>query len=302
MSDDRINDMLNGFQFRREATHPYYREAEELKAEDAADDDRRLTEVARAFHKSLGPSAPSMAEFDYKRMIMAGIDPEYDASGNVLMPAMFYKAGAQPAESLPTEARIMQGAASIAGDVAHGVAQGAIETGEFLAKAGNQMAGQVNPLARIGQADREQRIDSSMDNVENPIDKPDSLAGGLISGIAQFMSIGGPVAGVMKKAGAGAVKRGLVSGASADVAAFDPEDGNLSNMLVEIGEENPDHAGLNNEFIRWLSVDDNDSDFEGRLKAALEGAGIGLAFEGVLKAAVSMKQARKASQVAEAAE
>ena len=101
--------------------------------------------------------------------------------------------------------------------------------------------------------------------------KPETLAGNMTEGVSRFLTgFAGP-AKFLKGAGlAGtstkALSRGLIAGAVADLTVFDPNEGRLSDMLVEF-----DSPVLNNAVTKYLATDKEDGEFEGRLKNVLEG-------------------------------
>ena len=65
------------------------------------------------------------------------------------------------------------------------------------------------------------------------------------------------------------------AGAIADVTVFDGHEQRLSNMIQMVPE-------LQNPVTEFLAADEEDSELLGRLKAALEGAGLGVAVDGVM--------------------
>jgi len=105
--------------------------------------------------------------------------------------------------------------------------------------------------------------------------KPETLAGNMTEGISRFITgFAGP-AKFLKGAGLGgtAVKstlRGLGAGAVADLTVFDPNEGRLSDMLVEFNS-----PVLNNAVTQYLATDENDTEMAGRLKNVLEGMALG---------------------------
>jgi len=62
----------------------------------------------------------------------------------------------------------------------------------------------------------------------------------------------------------------MTAGAVADLTVFDPNEGRLSDMLVEF-----DSPVLNNAVTQYLATDEDDTEMEGRLKNVLEGMLIG---------------------------
>jgi len=107
-----------------------------------------------------------------------------------------------------------------------------------------------------------------------------------------------PAAKGLKVAGmAGAAARGLVGGAVADAVVMDPHQARLATMLNEVPVLKaivPDYMADNNP--------ENESAWEGRMKNAIEGMGIGLAAEGVLKLVKAYKVSSVAAKAAKATE
>lgn len=131
--------------------------------------------------------------------------------------------------------------------------------------------------------------------------KPETFGGKAAKEILQWAT---PFAGALKAANT--VKkatthvqqavRGMQAGAVADVSSFNPDNGNVSRMLVDLGEKYP---ALKNPLTEFLATDESNTDAENRLLAALEGAGLGAAVEGVfglIKGGRVYTQSRKASK------
>ena len=85
----------------------------------------------------------------------------------------------------------------------------------------------------------------------------------------------------------------MTAGAVADLTVFDPDEGRLSDMLVEFNS-----PLLNNAVTQYLATDEDDTEMEGRLKNVLEGIVIGGPLE-ILKGAVKGTQALRASKTSE---
>lgn len=157
----------------------------------------------------------------------------------------------------------------------------------------------------------------------NPLGTSTSWSGSIVSGISQvatgFLAAGGVLgaaskipgavgatAGWLGGAGGGAMavaRGGAVKGAIADFTAFEANSGRLSDLLVQA-----DNPALNNAFTQFMATDMSDSELEGRLKNALEGGFIGVAFEGIIagvkgsmKAVKEMKRLRAAGKSEEEA-
>ena len=129
--------------------------------------------------------------------------------------------------------------------------------------------------------------------------KPKTLAGNVTEGVSRFL--GGYFLPSRFLKGAGLVGgfgvtalRGLTAGAVADLTVFDPNEGRLSDMLVEF-----DSPVLNNAVTQYLATDVEDTEMEGRLKNVLEGMIIGGVAEGVLFGIKAFKKAKATQNIDE---
>jgi hypothetical protein len=123
--------------------------------------------------------------------------------------------------------------------------------------------------------------------------KPETLAGNMTEGISRFLTGYAGPAKFLKGAGlAGtsvkATSRALVGGAVADLTVFDPNEGRLSDMLIEF-----DSPVLNNAVTQYLATDKNDGEMEGRLKNVLEGMALGGIAESIFYGIKGFKQMKK---------
>ena len=105
--------------------------------------------------------------------------------------------------------------------------------------------------------------------------KPKTAVGNITEGMARFITgMVGPnkffkavgLTGTVAKTGA----RGLGSGAVSDLTVFDPNEGRLSDMLIEFNS-----PVLNNAVTQYLATDENDTEMEGRLKNVVDGMAFG---------------------------
>ncbi len=105
--------------------------------------------------------------------------------------------------------------------------------------------------------------------------KPKTLAGNMTEGVSRFVTgFAGP-AKFLKGAGLTGTtlknySKAFGAGAIADLTVFDPNEGRLSDMLVEFNS-----PVLNNAVTQYLATDENDTEMEGRLKNVLEGMFLG---------------------------
>jgi len=87
--------------------------------------------------------------------------------------------------------------------------------------------------------------------------------------------------------------RGLAAGGVSDLTVFDPNEGRLSDMLVQF-----DSPVLNNAVTQYLATDEDDTEMEGRVKNVLEGMLIGGPLE-ILFGLKAFKKAKKTKDFAE---
>ena len=127
-----------------------------------------------------------------------------------------------------------------------------------------------------------------------------TFAGGIVEGGTQFLSGFIPIFGAASKAGqlakAGtfaqkALQNNMVKSAYAgvltDFTVFSEQEQRLSNLIQE-------HPALANPVTEFLAADEDDSVLEGRLKNALEGLGLGLITDGMVRGIKAIRNTRKA--------
>ena len=86
---------------------------------------------------------------------------------------------------------------------------------------------------------------------------------------------------------AGRVGKAALTGFAAEQLAFSPDEERLSNLIQEYAP---------NQFTEYLMADEDDTATEGRLKMALEGAGLGLTLDAVFLGARSIKNKFKKAE------
>ena len=114
-------------------------------------------------------------------------------------------------------------------------------------------------------------------------DDASTVTGGLVRSTAQFLTAFVPALKGMKAVG---LARGgstlfageMAAGAIADAIAFDPFEDRLSTYLNTV----PGLSAIVPDYLADTSPD-NQTEWEGRLKNAIEGAGLGLAAEGLIR-------------------
>ena len=116
-------------------------------------------------------------------------------------------------------------------------------------------------------------------------DEADTVTGGFIKSTSQFLTGFLPAAKGLKAVGlAGQTAKGvaassLAAGAIADAVVFDPYEDRLSTYLNSV----PALEGLVPDYLADNDPENN-SAWEGRMKNAIEGAGLGLMADGLLRA------------------
>lgn len=126
-----------------------------------------------------------------------------------------------------------------------------------------------------------------------------TTTGGLIRGVAQFLTGWIPMTRALKGVGpatkTAAWVKSALAGAGVDFAAFDPHEESLSNLIEQFPE-------LQNPITEFLQSDPSDTEIEGRFKKAVEGLGLGVLSDGFFSAMKAMRAARVAKMQSKAAQ
>tara|TARA_R110002020_G_scaffold132738_4_gene296316 strand:+ start:2021 stop:5530 length:3510 start_codon:yes stop_codon:yes gene_type:complete len=100
--------------------------------------------------------------------------------------------------------------------------------------------------------------------------QPETTAGKVTEGITRFVTgFAGP-AKFLKGYNRLGRSRAYIAGGIADLTVFDPNEGRLSDMLIEV-----DSPVFNNAVTQYLATNEHDTEMEGRLKNVLEGIFLG---------------------------
>lgn len=103
-----------------------------------------------------------------------------------------------------------------------------------------------------------------------------TTAGSIVENTAEFLTGFIPVFGQLGKVGTiGNFARGLIAGAAADFTVFDGQSERLSNLVQS-------HPALANPVTEFLQANPDDNEVVGRLKNAIEGAGLGALADGLV--------------------
>src|SRR5690606_26777308 len=126
------------------------------------------------------------------------------------------------------------------------------------------------------------------------VPKPDTVTGGLVRGVAQwlagFLGPGAAATKGMQAAGTAArAGKAALQGAIADFTAFDGQEKRLSDLIQE-------YPALQNPVNEYLASNEDDGFIEGRFKNAVEGLGLGVMTEGMLMGLKAVRAARIAKR------
>lgn len=122
---------------------------------------------------------------------------------------------------------------------------------------------------------------------------PKTVTGGMVKGIAQFLTGMKGAGNLMKTAGIPQAGYAVAAakGAAANFAVFDPHQQRLSNLIEQF-------PALKNPVTAYLASSPSDGEAEGRFKNALEGLGLGLLTDGFFKGVKLLREASHAKLVA----
>lgn len=126
------------------------------------------------------------------------------------------------------------------------------------------------------------------------VPKGESTTGDVVRSVTQFLvGFAGPgklaVSRLSPTTSAGVVGRSAAQGAVADFSAFNEHEERLANLIQEV-------PALRNPVTEYLSSSQDDGFIEGRLKNSLEGLGLGVATEGMIRGLKAMRAARIAKR------
>lgn len=189
------------------------------------------------------------------------------------------------------------------GDIGMAIPRGIAGAAEGVLELGNVIPGvEYDIAANLGMGESESIGGSAIEGITQ------FLAGFAAPGIGGLAWAGriGKIAGMSSKVQAAALNahraknnltalalsRGSVNaikygtaGAIADFSVFDGHEHRLSNLIQSI-------PGLENPVSEFFAASEDDSELEGRLKAAVEGLGLGFAFDGLLIGLRAIKAGR----------
>lgn len=121
--------------------------------------------------------------------------------------------------------------------------------------------------------------------------EPSTVTGGLVKGVAQFVT--GMLGASRMFAGGGAIGT-AARGAASSFTAFEPQQQRLANLIEKF-------PALSNPVTRYLQAKPDDNAAEGRLKNAVEGAGLGVLADGFVHSVRILRTAALAKPLGGAA-
>lgn len=136
-------------------------------------------------------------------------------------------------------------------------------------------------------AARGKAMQDAISNITIFGEERDTGFGSVTQGITQFLGGMIGVGKLTKLKAFTTVRGGLVAGAAVDGVMFDPDDANLVKMLDE-------QFGIGNELVTDILANDEDTNWENRLKNAITGGVIGLAVDLPIMSLKWMKAKKKA--------
>lgn len=127
----------------------------------------------------------------------------------------------------------------------------------LLLRAGGDMRDSLAEGGGVGSTD----LPDVVDDPETATGKVAQSVGQLVAGMVPFLKVG-------KLAGMTGLARVEGAAAAAGATAFDPHEERLANLIQEV-------PALQNPVTEFLAADPEDTEAEGRMKAALESLGVG---------------------------
>lgn len=185
---------------------------------------------------------------------------------------------------------------SIGADIYLGFMQANREVYNGIARGINEILGLVDRLAEpLNEAMGLPQTDTKIQLPETDIQAP-TVTGSLLGSISQFASGFGVAGRAMKSLGlaqgagqAAGTARTITQGTIGDLLSFNEQEDRLSNIVEQI-------PSLQNPVTEFLATDESDTLATGKLKQALEGAGLGVAGEIIFKGANVLRKVRRVEE------
>lgn len=214
---------------------------------------------------------------------LAQSDTSADARRQALERAATYKQQAlNPPEGQPSFMGDVVG--GTVDELKRGIIGGAVDAGREMLEAADDLAGWFAEKTGTQKGGGFKQLAEKLPTIE----ENKTTGGNLVRGFTQFLTAFVPAGKIVKGLGiAGKVSKPAIAGLLADIAAFDPDDPNISTALNQLAPE------LRNPITDFLATDPGDSSASNRFKRALEGLGLGVATDAIFHA-VRMMRAGKA--------
>lgn len=227
--------------------------------------------------------------------ILAGLSPAYGAF-RLATDEDFRNAAGETRDAVVGD--VLLGMRETPGAVVGGAYKAADSMIELHNEIGPTVWNVLQQMEAAGVVELPEGLNSFIDTIEvslPDVGTPESNTGKAVQGITQFaVGFAGArkaAADLTMKLGRGALTRNALQGVMADFAAFTGDEGRLADMIP--AEELPDFV---EPAVAFMQSDEDDPEIVGRLKNSLEGAGLGIAFDGVTAALRGARQARRVAK------
>lgn len=183
-------------------------------------------------------------------------------------------------ESLPVESS-GSSFTNVLKQIPGGAVDAFVEAGETIKSIGDYIRDQVPFIEEI---DPGTQFQIPIPETEDP----QSGTASLVRGATQFITAFVPFFRATKFLGASrAGVRGATAGVATDLTAFDPDDPLFADMIEALDPR------LKNPITDFLGSDPDDTDAEKRLKRAVEGLGLGMLGEGVVRGVRALRASKQ---------
>jgi hypothetical protein len=176
--------------------------------------------------------------------------------------------------------------------VVGGVRDAVVEIGQAIESAGDWLR-EHSPLIKSLDKAAGGKVQVSIPEVPGA----ETMGAGFVRGVSQFLTgfiPGGKIAKLLKIPTA--FGKATAAGALADALVFDPNDPTLGNVIEGLVSDAPE--ALRGTLMDYITIREDDTEAQKRLKRVLEGAGLGVAAEGVFQGAKALRALWKNSRAA----
>lgn len=175
------------------------------------------------------------------------------------------------------------------GDIGAGILETPKQIVGGVLDATKELAQTMESVLPLGTLDKPFDSEAVTEESFIQVDEAETVTGGLVRGVSQFLTGFIPAMKAGKAIGVGnQAVRAMGAGAVTDAFAFDPHEERLSNLI----EKYPD---LNNPVTEYLAANPDDTEAEGRFKNAIEGLALGGLTDAFFRSIKLMREGRQAN-------